>query len=727
MNITEDPALGCVRKCTDGISVSESNRHRRIALTGWIHTDATGRIAHDNVGDELSYYILSAIARDKVVLADVPEAVHAEKAVAFVGSVFHLIKSEKVEVWGTGVHAPDMMPKVRPAAIHAVRGPLSRDLLVQAGLACPEVYGDPVLLLPYLFTPRVTRRFKLGLIPHCHDQELPHFRSFCAEHPEVCVIRMRGYDDWRDVVRKICSCDFVVSSSLHGMVIADAYGVPNLFMKLSDIPIGGEFQFKDYCAGVGREYVAPLNFREEVRLDEIKGANYRRPTAINLQPLLAASPVALREEFVARVVSGAFAEMEPVPPPRILFTSTAANLSNPFVNVISERLWRLGCVVEAGADKFWTCNPSDYDILQLQWPEDLVRWKLDEITEGRLDSLARRLAAFHTAGCKICYTRHNTIPHNVQNDLTCRLYRAVEEAADAVFHMSDYSRKAFRSVRAQRHFIIPHHTYEDFDRTIPQAEARQRLGIDCQDRVVLAFGAFRNESEKNLVRDAIAACQVTRLKLLAPSLNGARVPDEELPDYFAAADVIFIQRLEILNSGNLPMAFYFGKIVAGPDVGDVGEILRAAGNPVFDPFSCKSAAQAIERAFTLASSGFGTQNQALADREWNSPCVARKMLDAYADCLGRRLSHLVRHCGGTATRRVQSATSKTESEMAMQLAKVDELRSSIRGYKAGIETLRDEKAVMLAKVDELRSSIRGYKGRIEKQDELLRRIKALTA
>ena len=59
--------------------------------------------------------------------------------------------------------------------------------------------------------------------------------------------------------------------------------------------------------------------------------------------------------------------------------------------------------------------------------------------------------------------------------------------------------------------------------------------------------------------------------------------DEEVALYFAAADAVFIQRLDDLNSGNLPMAFLFRKAVAGPAGGNIGEWLRKTDNPVFDP------------------------------------------------------------------------------------------------------------------------------------------------
>ena len=51
--------------------------------------------------------------------------------------------------------------------------------------------------------------------------------------------------------------------------------------------------------------------------------------------------------------------------------------------------------------------------------------------------------------------------------------------------------------------------------------------------------------------------------------------------HMAASNVIFIQRKGQLNSVNIPLAFLFHKVVIGPDSGNIGELLRNTGNPVF--------------------------------------------------------------------------------------------------------------------------------------------------
>jgi glycosyltransferase involved in cell wall biosynthesis len=65
-------------------------------------------------------------------------------------------------------------------------------------------------------------------------------------------------------------------------------------------------------------------------------------------------------------------------------------------------------------------------------------------------------------------------------------------------------------------------------------------------------------------------------------LGGEYVSDELLPYYYAASDISIIQRIDILNSGNVPLGMYFGNLILGPNVGNVNEILTETDNFVFD-------------------------------------------------------------------------------------------------------------------------------------------------
>jgi glycosyltransferase involved in cell wall biosynthesis len=100
--------------------------------------------------------------------------------------------------------------------------------------------------------------------------------------------------------------------------------------------------------------------------------------------------------------------------------------------------------------------------------------------------------------------------------------------------------------------------------------------------------------------------------------NYSFVPEDETQVYLNAADVLFIPRLRVLNSGNVTLGMTFGRVVVGPDSWDVGELLKSTGNPVFDPAVPSSASAALSLGFELATQGtVGPANRNLALSQWS--------------------------------------------------------------------------------------------------------------
>ena len=191
----------------------------------------------------MSPVIIDSVLRTRPVL--VPVAVTPR--LLAVGSILHDAREGDV-LWGTGSLRPDDLRAkgVRP---FAVRGPLTASAF---GQHCPDVFGDPVRLLPEVFNPEVEKLSgKVGLVPHHAD--IPKLKDL--QLPGVTVIRPTL--PWRKVVREILACEHIVSSSLHGIVVADAYGIPASWCRVGDLPRGGEHKFFDYLLGSGREECEP--------------------------------------------------------------------------------------------------------------------------------------------------------------------------------------------------------------------------------------------------------------------------------------------------------------------------------------------------------------------------------------------------------------------------------------------------------------------------------------
>lgn len=346
---------------------------------------------------------------------------------------------------------------------------------------------------------------------------------------------------------------------------------------------------------------------------------------------------------------------------KILIAYTASGTSdNPFVRLLADGIRACGYEVVCSVEEFRS-NAADYDIVHLQWPEELFRWKAPAPAD--VDTLEQQFQTLKNNGIPLIYTRHNTLPHH-GNPLVAEAYGLVERYADAIVHLGDCSLREFTAAHPdseQLQVMIPHHIYEGlYDMDITRDAGRRALGIPADRLVVLAFGAFRHAEERRLVWGAFRRLHYPAKFLLAPRLwpytrRGSRfkglkrlagrllyaaahsaegffdsritspeplIPDEQLPCYLAAADVVFIQRTDILNSGNVPLALSFGRVVTGPASGNIGGLLAETGNPAFDPADPRSVDIALERAARLSATDQGARNRAYAQEHFGIGRIA---------------------------------------------------------------------------------------------------------
>jgi pyruvyltransferase len=203
-----------------------------------------------------------------------------------VGSILGTANSH-AQVWGSGFIREGESVMEPPRAVFAVRGPLSRRALLKAGIDCPEVYGDPALLLPRFFDPDVPKQFDIGVIPHVVDKG----HAWIEEHRNalgVKIIDVEG-DTW-EFVRAVKACRAILSSSLHGLICADAYGVPNAWIRLSDDLIGGAFKFRDYRLSIGAGEPSPIIVSDATDPRAASRAAQHHNLRIDLRELLKACP-----------------------------------------------------------------------------------------------------------------------------------------------------------------------------------------------------------------------------------------------------------------------------------------------------------------------------------------------------------------------------------------------------------------------------------------------------
>lgn len=167
-------------------------------------------------------------------------------ALTGVGSIIeHLPPDYRGTIWGSGLMF-DRDVRFPEATFLAVRGELSRDHL---GLAAGTALGDPGLLYASRFTRR-TASWRVGLIPHFTHRHLPDIQRIAAWGSAVHVIDPAASP--RRVAKQISACDAVVTSSLHGLIFADAIGIPATWLNLASQLVGGDFKFRDHESVVHR-------------------------------------------------------------------------------------------------------------------------------------------------------------------------------------------------------------------------------------------------------------------------------------------------------------------------------------------------------------------------------------------------------------------------------------------------------------------------------------------
>ncbi|WP_253869741.1 polysaccharide pyruvyl transferase family protein [Promicromonospora umidemergens] len=200
-----------------------------------------------NFGDVLGPAIVARLVGSVTgdVASDAP-------ALLSVGSILHLAPERSV-VWGSGLNGK-MLAATKDipdeVAFRAVRGPLTRRFLSGHGFDVPEVYGDPVLLLADVM-PELLR---VGRAPVRDVLFVPNFNdkgdvsSAVGEH-ELETLDPQGQVD--SVLLQIASSRFVVSTSLHAVIVAEALGIPARFVRSAQ---EHPFKYRDYLAGTGRPF-----------------------------------------------------------------------------------------------------------------------------------------------------------------------------------------------------------------------------------------------------------------------------------------------------------------------------------------------------------------------------------------------------------------------------------------------------------------------------------------
>jgi len=261
-------------------SLADYARSNGVVPLGW--AGSTMQMDYLNFGDALSPVMVALGCG--LPVRRVPFK-SATLRMAAVGTIGHGFSGGETWFWGTG--SSNWANPSAPAAEHipfapsadsvfkvsATRGPVSERLLNGGGRGT-GVYGDPVWLLPRFYAPKVEKKWKIGVILHLSELADRTYEAHPREHIVRCVVEPEFADDVRlittvtpisigslqDKIDEILACERIVSTSLHGMVVAESYGIPCLYfspngagpLDLDLEPDGGtDLRIVDLYTGLG--------------------------------------------------------------------------------------------------------------------------------------------------------------------------------------------------------------------------------------------------------------------------------------------------------------------------------------------------------------------------------------------------------------------------------------------------------------------------------------------
>ncbi len=227
------------------------------------------------------------------------------------------------------------------------------------------------------------------------------------------------------------------------------------------------------------------------------------------------------------------------------------------------------------------------------------------------------------SGCRVLFICDNVLPHE-RTPVDRMLTKWALKAGDSfIVQSKSVEKDLLQLFDSPRYRLVPHPVYEIFGKGIGKAEARKKLGLGEDRKVVLFFGYVRKYKGLHVLLDAVkqtlASMDLTllvagefyederpyrgQIERLGISENvrifSDYIPNEEVPTYFSASDAVVLPYIDATQSGIAQIAYNFNRPVITTDVGGLSEVvLDGKTGLVVRPNSSGELASALVRFFT---------------------------------------------------------------------------------------------------------------------------------
>lgn len=223
-----------------------------------------------NFGDRISVEIVAKLSGREIVWAERDEAELFAAGSVLRGAIKHYVEpgpKSGMSVWGTGLMNPGQAPRNEYSAnflervdVVAVRGPLTAEAMKLDSVQ----FGDPGILCDRVVD-KPEAHGKIAFVKHYAHEVDAGFMDSLAEDERFVIVDPSSENPW-DVVRAIGGARFVFSSSLHGLITADCFGVPNQWMDADGAMKRPEYKFTDYAQAIGRQIEDPVTVQEALEM-----------------------------------------------------------------------------------------------------------------------------------------------------------------------------------------------------------------------------------------------------------------------------------------------------------------------------------------------------------------------------------------------------------------------------------------------------------------------------
>lgn len=591
------------------------------------------RAPSGNVGDDLNAVLWQRLVPDLQQLAT------AEWLIG-VGTILDrridALPGRKI-VMGSGLR-PDTADHYRftgEVRFAAVRGVLTAQRL---GLGNAVTLGDPGFLVAQCWQPRKVIFNRIGFIPHIYSEQWSSMAAAAADAGLHVISPTLPLDDF---LEQLHGCARVYCESLHGAIFADALRVPWARVRICSHLYEGEgvaeFKWRDAFSvfdlpvtAVNRAAILPMKrswplLRRGLR--PLQAITEQRLAHLLIRRRDDASLFQLSNEArLQERIAGFLACVQQLrSPDHVRRWRTAQELpssraqrrshavrvlafpkygENPFLQMFSDKLQAAGAIVDDF--NFRRGFLGRYDVLHLHWPDSHLLTRSWWRALGKHARLAALLLVLRARGTRIVWMMHNLTPHEKNHWLSSRLFALwFPRLCTRVIALSGNglatAHSLYPALQDKPAAIVPHgHYHETYPMPLPRNACRTRLGLTADCLALLFFGnirryknvpslieAFRRIPDTNL-RLVIAgspALGVRADELAASSANDARVqlhlkfiPDDEVPLFLGAADLVVLPFDSILNSGSVLLALSLNRPVLAPRLGALPEIENKVGS-----------------------------------------------------------------------------------------------------------------------------------------------------